>query len=116
GRKVLQGRVSTYPLRLPLSPIARLSFVRAGVRLRFAARAYEAAARPRPGEDSSASRTRRLAYLGDVNFADWLGRVHPEVRAILRTAADRLAAPPDEVTAGRVISSFSLLWGRGKAE
>jgi len=37
GRVLGSGRPESYPLRLPLSPAARLSFIRAGLRLRRAA-------------------------------------------------------------------------------
>src|SRR5262245_62551364 len=50
GRVVASGRPETYPFRLPLSWGARLSLVRAGLRLRSAAPRHVRAARPGPRE------------------------------------------------------------------
>ena len=48
GRVVASGRPETYPFRLPLSWGARLSFVRAGLRLRAAAQEHIRADPPPP--------------------------------------------------------------------
>ena len=46
GQVVASGRPETYPFRLPLSWAARLSFVRAGLRLRTAAQEHIRAGAP----------------------------------------------------------------------
>src|SRR5262249_11883508 len=63
-----RGRPELYPLRLPLSLAARLSFIRAGLRLRAAAREYLRVARPRPGESPAHTRGRMLAFRDDESF------------------------------------------------
>ena len=78
-RIVASGRPETYPFRLPLSWAARLSFVRAGLRLRTAAQEHVRAARLRPGETPAARRARVLAHRDDQTFAAYLGDLHPDV-------------------------------------
>jgi oxygen-dependent protoporphyrinogen oxidase len=111
GRIVMSGRPETYPLRLPLSLGARLSFIRAGLRLRTAAQGYLREARPRPGETPSATRARVLAYRDDETFARALGDLHPDVDRIFRAIAERVTAEPDEISAGCGAALFALVWG-----
>ena len=72
------------PFRLPLSWAARLSFVRAGLRLRTAAREHVRAARPSSGDALRPGRARVLAHRDDQTFAAYLGELHPDVAAIFR--------------------------------
>lgn len=100
GRVLAGGRPETYPLRLPLFLQARLSFIRAGLRLRSAARGYLRATRPRPGESPVATRRRVLGYRDDHTFADLLGTLHPDVDGIFRAVARRVTAEPDQISGG----------------
>jgi oxygen-dependent protoporphyrinogen oxidase len=111
GRLVARGRPETYPFRLPLSLRARLTFVRAGLRLRAAARAYLRAARPRPGESPAERRARLLACGDDRTFAELLGPLHPDVAGIFRAVAQRAAAELEEISAGAGATLFALVWG-----
>ncbi len=111
GRVLASGAAETYPFRLPLSLGARLSFMRAGLKLRRAARDYLRATRPRPGESAPERRTRLLAYRGDQSFAQFLGPVHPDVDAIFRAIIGRVAATPEELAAGYGAALFSMVWG-----
>ena len=111
GRLVASGRPETYPFRLPLSWGARLSFVRAGLRLRVAAKEHIRAARPRPGESGPERRARVLAHRDDQTFAAYLGNLHPDVASIFRPIAERVTAEPDQISAGYGAALFALLWG-----
>jgi protoporphyrinogen/coproporphyrinogen III oxidase len=111
GRLLARGRPETYPFRLPLSVPARLSFIKAGLRLRRAARGYLRAAAPRPGEPPGARRLRALTYLDDATFAGLLGPLHPDVAAIFRAIAERITAEPEEISAGCGAALFALVWG-----
>jgi oxygen-dependent protoporphyrinogen oxidase len=114
GRIVASGVPESYPLRLPLSLGARLSLIRAGLRLRAAARGYLDAARPRPGESPAERRARILGYRDDQSFAAYLGALHPDVAAIFRAIAERYTAEPDEISAGCGAALFALVWGDDK--
>jgi oxygen-dependent protoporphyrinogen oxidase len=111
GRILASGHPETYPFRLPLSWGARLSFVRAGLRLRAAAREHIRIARPRPGESLHETRTRVLALRDDQTFSAYLGDLHPDVAAIFRAIAEREAAEPEELSAGCGAALFALVWG-----
>ncbi len=111
GRLLASGRPETYPFRLPLSWGARLSFVRAGLRLRAAVTGFLNAKRPRPGESPAQTRARFLTYRDDETFAAYLGRLHPDVEAIFRPIAERVTAGPEEISAGYGAALFGLVWG-----
>ena len=111
NRIVARGRPETYPLRLPLSLAARLSFIRAGLKLRRAAQGYLRAVRPRPGESPAEARARVLGYRDDQTFADYLGPMHPDVAGIFRAISERVTAGPDEISAGCGAALFALVWG-----
>lgn len=115
GRIVASGRPETYPFRLPLSWAARLSFVRAGLRLRTAAQEHVAAARLRPGETPSARRARVLAHRDDQTFAAYLGGLHPDVAAIFRAIAERVTGEPEQISAGCGAALFAIVWGDDKS-
>ncbi len=110
-RIITSGRPESYPFRLPLSLGARLSLVRAGLRLRSAAQGYLKAARPRPGESPGQTRARVLAYRDGETFASCLGDLHPDVAAIFRAIAERVTAEPQEISAGCGAALFALVWG-----
>jgi oxygen-dependent protoporphyrinogen oxidase len=111
GRLVASGRPETHPFRLPLSWAARLSFVRAGLRLRAGAREHIGIARPRPGESAHDTRARVLGQRDDQTFAAYLGDLHPDVAAIFRAIAERVAAEPEQISAGCGVALFALVWG-----
>jgi oxygen-dependent protoporphyrinogen oxidase len=113
GRIVTGGRAESYPLRLPLAPAARLSLVRTGLRIRRDAARYNELARPAEGETDAQVRRRLLAFLDDRSWAEYLGRVHPQVDAIFRATANRLTAEPDEVAAGCMVALFAHVWESG---
>jgi oxygen-dependent protoporphyrinogen oxidase len=111
GRIITSGRPETYPFRLPLSVGARLSLIRAGLRLRAAAQGYLRVARPRPGESAAETRARVLTYRDDETFAACLGDLHPDVAAIFRAIAERVTAEPEQISAGCGAALFALVWG-----
>jgi oxygen-dependent protoporphyrinogen oxidase len=110
GKIVVGGRAETFPLRLPLSPTARISFARSGLRVKRDAARYNALSRPGPDETASDVRARLLGFLDDRSWASYLGPVHPQVEAIFRTTANRLTAEPDEVAAGCMVGLFAHVW------
>jgi oxygen-dependent protoporphyrinogen oxidase len=113
GRIVVGGRAETFPLRLPLSPAARLSLARTGLRLRRDAARYNALARRAPGETDSDVRCRLLAFHDESSWAAYLGPLHPQAEAIFRATANRLTAEPDEIAAGCMIGLFAHVWSAG---
>ncbi|TML88506.1 MAG: FAD-dependent oxidoreductase [Actinobacteria bacterium] len=116
-RKIVTGgHAETFPFRLPLSPAARISFVRAGLRIRRDAARYTELARRAEGETESDVRRRLLGFLDDRTWAEYVGPVHPQVEAIFRATANRLTAEPDEVAAGCMVALFAHVWSTGGVE
>jgi oxygen-dependent protoporphyrinogen oxidase len=99
GSKVLvDGRVETYPFRLPLSLRDRIAFVRAGVRIQRAVARYHRLERRHDFED-------------DRTFGEFLGPLPPTVHEIFSCAAHRATAELDQLSAGCGIGLFALVWG-----
>jgi len=110
GAVVASGAPETYPLRLPLSLPARVSFVKSGLKLRAAARGFQRVARRLPGESAADIRSRVLAYRDEETFADYLGQMHPDVASVFRAIAQRITAEPHEITAGCGAALFAVVW------
>lgn len=112
---VSSGRVELYPLRLPLSASARVSLVRAGIKIRLAVAHYNRLARPRPGQAPEAAADRLFAFEGDRSFKEFLGPLHPDVEAIFRcTAANRIGAELEDISASAGIETYAYQFS-GKA-
>jgi oxygen-dependent protoporphyrinogen oxidase len=99
GSKLLNdGRVETYPFRLPLSVRERIAFARAGLKVQRAVTHY-----------------RRLEQRYDFEdhrtFGQFLGPLPPAVHEIFSCAAHRATAELDELSAGCGIGLFALVWG-----
>jgi oxygen-dependent protoporphyrinogen oxidase len=112
GKIVAGGRAETFPLRLPLSLPARLSFVKMGVRLRAGVMRLLERQRSIPGEPPERRRERQLAFDNDRTLADYVGRLHPDIALMLRTITERTSAAPEAMAAGYGLTSFAQVWSR----
>ncbi len=95
---LVDGRVETYPFRLPLSTRDRIAFVKAGVKIRRAVARYRRLERRHDFED-------------DRTFGEFIGPLPPAARAIFSCAAHRATAELDQLSAGCGIGLFALVWG-----
>lgn len=91
GRVVAAGSAAGLFLRLPLSPAALLSLAAVGLRM---------------------LRARRLpaSRLESMRFVDLLGRMHPDVEALMRVVANRLTGELDTLSAHVGVHGFAHLW------
>lgn len=112
GRRLLGGAIETYPLRLPLSFAARISFIRMGLALRRGVARTLASLTPRPGESPAQTRARALAHDNGLTLSQRMGPLHPEVGAILRAITERTGGDPDEMAAGYALRSFTNVWSQ----
>ena len=112
GRVVAGGASETFPLRLPLSLGGRLSLVRLGLRMRIGVGRLLAVQAARPGEAPTARRSRQLAFENERTLADYVGRLHPEIKLLLRTVTERTSAPPEAMAAGYGMTSFAQVWSK----
>lgn len=105
------GRLESYPLRLPLSLHERLAFIRVGVKIANAIRQYNRLRRDSGSDPESVARERILAFLDGISFREFLGRLPGRVEAIFRCAAHRATAEPEQLSAGAGIGLFANVWG-----
>lgn len=113
GRLVRDTRPELLPFRIPMSAAGRVSFARAGLRIKRHADAYMRLITPRPGDTSSAIRLRALQHGGDVTFAEFLGRVHPDAFRVFEAIANRSLADPDEISQSAMSGLFGHVWDTG---
>jgi protoporphyrinogen/coproporphyrinogen III oxidase len=92
------GRVETYPFRLPLSVRDRIAFAKAGVKVQRAVARYHRLDQRHEFEDHR-------------TFGEFLGPLPPAVREIFSCAAHRATAELDQLSAGCGIGLFGLVWG-----
>jgi len=108
GAVLASGPVELYPLRLPMSPSARISFLKTGAKIRLAVARYNQLAQQRPGETEEAAEERLFAYEGDRSFKDFLGPMHPDVEAVFRcTAANRIGTELEDLSATAGLETYA---------
>ncbi|MGE0093558.1 MAG: flavin monoamine oxidase family protein [Alphaproteobacteria bacterium] len=116
GRLVRGGRFETYPFRIPLSLAGRLSLIRTGIRLRLAnirARRYsDDPIRGLDGFDGAAVTVAGHPGLDAETFDKTLGRMHPEVEAIMRTIVNRVTAESHEMSGHFGAALVGNLWAK----
>ncbi len=111
GEKVItKGAAASYPFRLPISLGARISFARAGLKIRVAAKKYNDWVLPRASDTPIQRRIRNLAFRGDETFSQLLGPLHPEVDAIISAIVGRVTATSEDLAAGSGAALFSMVW------
>jgi oxygen-dependent protoporphyrinogen oxidase len=89
GRIVRDTRPELLPFRLPLPPAGRISFARAGLKVKRDADAYMRLLQRRPGDTDASIRLRALQHRGDETFLEFLGRLHPDAFRIFEALANR---------------------------
>lgn len=111
GKLIKGGSRFLYPFRLPLSWKGRLSLIKAGLKIEKATKKrHKAFPTLEPG---TAGRQKRLGFMGDQTFADWLGKLDPDVDALFRVVSQRLTAESEELTAGSGVEIFAHVWAKG---
>jgi oxygen-dependent protoporphyrinogen oxidase len=112
GRVVAGGRSETFPLRLPLSLKARLSFVKMGLKLRGGVMRLLEVQRAVPRESQAQRRMRQLSFDNERTLKDYVGSLDPDVDLMLRTITERTSADPEEMAAGYGLTSFGQVWSK----
>nr|WP_272213611.1 FAD-dependent oxidoreductase [Marinicella sp. W31]MDC2879572.1 FAD-dependent oxidoreductase [Marinicella sp. W31] len=110
GRLRLKGRPEFLPFLLPLSPLARLSLVRAGLDLRLGSASASKMLRRTENGIWQERTGQRFAFAGDETLAARLGRLHPQTEAIIRAITERCGGDPGEISAGHGLRSFANVW------
>ena len=109
GRIVRAGSPLEMFLRLPLSLPARLSL--ASVGLRMMAAQTRARTHHSPGDTAGLVETPEEGR----TYADLLGRMHPDVEALMRVTANRTGGELHELSAYAGVTGFREIWGGKRA-
>ena len=112
GKLLTDGRVETYPFRIPMSWDARFAVIRAGLKVRAAAWRYGRVSEARPGETAAQRQQRVYDFLGDRTFAEFVGALPPDADAMFRPTVSRSAGSPEQISAGAGVGYFQLVWDR----
>ena len=113
GRTLTRGRVETFPFRVPMSWHDRFHVARAGVKVRLAVARYARVLARRSGEDEAARQQRVYDFMNDRSFAEFVGALPPDARALFEPTVTRSSGNLDEIAAGAGVGYFSLVWNIG---
>lgn len=112
GRLITDGRVNTYPFRIPMPWDARVAALRAGTKVRLAVLRYGRAASARPSDRPGDLQQRVYDFLGGETFAEFVGPLPADVDAMFRPTVMRSSGLPEQVSAGAGVGYFRLVWDR----
>lgn len=112
GRLLTDGRVETYPFRIPMPWRDRIAVLRAGVKVRLAVERYGKIAEDRPEDPAGACQQRVYDFLGDQTFSQFTGKLPADADAMFRPTVTRSAGSPEQVSAGAGVGYFRLVWDR----
>lgn len=113
GRLLLNGRVETFPFRIPMAWRDRASLIRAGIKVRLAVARYARLTSLRPGEDERTRQQRIYDFMNDRSFADFIGSLPEDAEALFKPTVTRSSAEMDQISAGAGVGYFSLVWNIG---
>ncbi|MEC1715143.1 flavin monoamine oxidase family protein [Schinkia azotoformans] len=113
GKLLLDGRVETYPFRVPMSWHSRFALMKAGLKVRKAVADYEKIVRQRPGEHYWTQQQRVYNFMNDQTFTDFVGKLPEDADALFRPTVSRSAGEPEQVSAGAGVGYFNLVWSKG---
>lgn len=111
GKLIKGGSRFLYPFKLPIPMSARFSLIKVGLKIERASRKYRKAFPP--SVHGPEERMRRLAFMGDQSFSDFLGKVHPDVDALFRVVSRRLSTESEKLTAGAAMEILAQVWSGG---
>ncbi|MBM2615033.1 FAD-dependent oxidoreductase [Actinoplanes sp. LDG1-06] len=114
GRLLLDGRIESYPFRIPMPMSSRLALIKAGLKVGRQVLRYASIVRQRPGEHPAARQQRIYDFENGRSFADFVGDLPEDAEALFRPTVTRSAADPHELSAGAGIGYFSLVWNIGQ--
>jgi oxygen-dependent protoporphyrinogen oxidase len=110
GRALLRQPPEIYPLMLPLPLHARLSLVRAGLKLRMGTQRLSSLESRLSSSDAVVMAEGILRFEDRRTLAALIGPLDPEVMGMVRAFTERSGADPEEMSAGHGLRSFANVW------
>ncbi len=112
GHLLTDGRVETYPFRVPMAWSDRVAVLRAGLKVRRAVQRYGKVTEARPGDAPGERQQRVYDFHGEQTFSQFAGRLPADADAMFRPTVTRSAGSPEQVSAGAGVGYFRLVWDR----
>jgi oxygen-dependent protoporphyrinogen oxidase len=114
GKFIRNGRIESYPFRIPMSMPARAAILTTGIKVAAAVARYANVVRQRPGESGATRQQRIYDFENDRTFAEFIGELPDDAAALFRTTVTRSTGEMNEISAGSGIGYFSLVWNVGQ--
>lgn len=116
GKFIPNGKIATYPFRLPMSLGARAATMTTGVKIMSnLILRYLPTVRHRPGESDVVREQRILDFESHRSFRDFLGtRIPRDAESLFEVTVIRSAGSIHEISAGEGIGYFNLVLGIGQ--
>lgn len=114
GTLIRDGRIESYPFRLPMSLAARAAVMSTGLKVAAGVARYARVVAQREGESGAARQQRIYDFENERTFADYIGAMPADAAALFQTTVTRSAGEMDEISAGAGIGYFSLIWNVGQ--
>ncbi len=114
GKFIRNGRIETYPFRIPMPLAARSAVLTTGVKVAAAVLRYANVVRQRPGESGAVRQQRIYDFENERSFQAFIGDLPDDAAALFKTTVSRSAGEMDEISAGAGIGYFSLVWNVGQ--
>ena len=114
GKFIRNGRIETYPFRIPMPLAARSAVLTTGVKVAAAVMRYANVVRQRPGESGAVRQQRIYDFENERSFQSFIGDLPDDAAALFKTTVSRSAGEMEEISAGAGIGYFSLVWNVGQ--
>ncbi|TYS24247.1 FAD-dependent oxidoreductase [Bacillus subtilis] len=114
GKLLLDGRVETYPFRVPMSWKSRFAIMLAGAKVRAAVIKYGKVAQRRPREDFRIQQQRVFNFMNDQTFTEFVGELPTDADAIFRPTVSRSTGDPEQISAGSGVGYFHMIWNKSE--
>ena len=113
GRMVRDVRPELLPLRLPLSAAGRVSFARAGLKVKRDADAYMKLLARGPGELDADFACARSSTAATRRSSTSSATLQPDAFRIFEALSNRSLADPDEISQSAMSALFGHVWDTG---
>lgn len=113
GKLLKTGRVETYPLRIPMSVKDRLDAIRVGLKVMANARRYSRFAKTVQTEDYLLRQFKLMPFMGNETFENFMGNISETAAGFFVPTSLRMAADPNELSAGTGVGMFARVWEKG---
>jgi len=114
GTLLTDGKVTTYPFRIPMPLRDRAAVLRAGARVGLSALRYNALVRRHRAEPPLQRQQHVYDFEDDRTFQELVGDLPPDAQRLFETVVSRSAGDMGEISVGCGVGYFALVFFAGK--